>query len=117
MNTTSDTKSRRSKAALAAVIGLAVGASLGRLYGSFSHPPAPVPIKETQVKLDASTRKGTLTAVVVRGTPEESFSYLIQSIQAVCQGPPAAITSVLPQADQNRPLPPGTLISITFECR
>lgn len=110
-------ESRRMVSIAAAVIGLIIGLSIGRLYESFSHPPAPVPIKDTQVKLDASTRKGTVTAVVVRGTPEESFSYLVQSIQAICQGPPAALTSILPQADQNRPLPPGARISMGFECR
>ena len=102
---------------LAAAVGLIVGLSLGRLYGSYTRTPAPVPVKETQVKFDANTRKGAVTAVVVRGTLGESFGYLLQAIQATCPTLPVALTAVSPLKDGNQTLSPGTAVSIDFECR
>lgn len=117
MGTASSTKPARLTSVLAAVVGLIVGLSIARLYESYSPTPGPVPVKETQVKFDASTRKGTVTAVVVRDSPGESFGYLLQAIQATCPNPPVALTSISPLREGSQNFSPGTMISIDFECR
>lgn len=117
MATASRTKPGRLKLILSVAIGLLMGLLVGRLYSLYTPIPAPVPVRNTQLKYDVNAGKGTVSAVVVRGSLGESFGYLLQAIQSKCPNPPVALTSVSPSADGTQALRPGTTVSINFECR